>query len=538
MSDITTESKRRRLHATVLQTSQFTAMDEAISRILTELEEVCHSQPLPPPLSDSALFDLQSLLDNSLCTDEQEPIDRLYEDLSAKSLSPSSLVRAIASAMDEPSSRVSILASRVYLSLLLAPNAPVLTLFNPVGFLSFLMSLRRFLKRRPQAPPDQDDSNQKSNAPKRKRKSGVKSKGSRNYAQRQNLNGGCDDGEFDVRILYPLIERLEILMNLIHLDRFPDSLKSLIGTAIDIPVLALELCTNLSIYSKLTNLCSRILSATLRSEHGDLANTAAEVIKSLSPLILHHKDQARAFALGFVTVQIEKLARESDGVKSALVNLPRYFVHKAPEKSEPRGLAVDSIMEVVKVMEFKDQIGFVDYVVKMTRGKSNLRLLAVDLIPMLITSLSDPLAVDSESKLKDSWEFRCLVALVQRCSDAGAAIRARALSNLAHLVMFLSENDKNKALLKEVLGSEDRNCKANGSEIHALLRKRCVDEKAAVRKAALLLVTKCTPFLGGAMDGDMLKTLGIACSDPLVSIRKAAMSSLSEVNSFLISWVY
>ena len=74
------------------------------------------------------------------------------------------------------------------------------------------------------------------------------------------------------------------------------------------------------------------------SEDGDLSNTAVEVIKSLSPLILNHKDQARAFALEFVTIQIGKVAKESDGVKSALVNLPRYLVQKAPEKSEPRSL--------------------------------------------------------------------------------------------------------------------------------------------------------------------------------------------------------
>ncbi|XP_023006293.1 condensin-2 complex subunit D3 [Cucurbita maxima] len=526
-------------------------MEEAVSRILTELEEAryldgstnLHSQP-PPPLSDSALFDLQSLLDNSIGTDEQQPVVRLYEDLSAKSLSPSFLIRAIASAMDEPSPRISILASKVYLSLLLAPNAPVFTLFNPMDFLSFLRSMRRFLKQRPRTTPNQDDSNQESIAPKRKRKGGVKGKGLRNCAQRQSFNGEHHDGECDARVLYPVLERLGILMSLIHLDRFPDSLKSLVETVFDIPVLAREVCTNLSIYSKLTNLCSRILSATLRPEHGDLVSIAAEVIKSLSPLILHHKDQARAFALEFVTIQIANAAKESDGVKSALVNLPRYLVQKAPEKSEPRALAVDSIMEVVKVMEFKDQIGFVDYVVKMTRGKSNLRLLAIDLISTLIMSLSDPVAVDSESELKDSWRFGCLVALVQRCSDAGAAIRARALSNLAHLVVFLSDNDKNKALLKEVLGSGDRHCKKNGSEIHALLRKRCVDEKAAVRKAALFLVTKCTALLGGSMDGDMLKTVGIACSDPLVSIRKAAMSALSEAfrrfpdESVTVEWLH
>lgn len=505
-------------------------MEEAISRILTELEEFRHfdhSTTLHshPPLSQSALFDLQTLLDNSISTDEQQPLDRLYEDLSAKSLSPSSLTRAIASAMDESSTCVSVLASTVYLSLLLASNAPVFTLFNPMDFLSFLRCVRRFLKQRPQGQQDQDDSNKESSAPKRKRTAGFKGKGLRKRP-RQSSSGRYDDGELDARVLYPVLERLEILMSVIHLDRFPDSLKSLIETVIDIPVLALEICTNLSIYSKFTDFCSRILSAMLRPEDGDLSNTAVEVIKSLSPLILNHKDQARAFALEFVTIQIGKVAKESDGVKSALVNLPRYLVQKAPEKSEPRSLAVDSIMEVVKALELPDQIGFVDYAVKMTQGKSNLRLLAVDLISMLIMSLSDPMVIDSKIELKDSWVFGCLVALVQRCSDASAPIRARALTNLAHLVVFLSENDKNKALMKEILGPGD-------GEILGLLRKRCVDQKAAVRKAALFLVTKCTTVLGGAMDGDMLKTVGIACSDPLVSIRKAAMSALSEVNSYV-----
>ncbi|KAE8637385.1 hypothetical protein CSA_004478 [Cucumis sativus] len=516
-------------------------MEEAISRILTELEEFRHfdhSTTLHshPPLSQSALFDLQTLLDNSISTDEQQPLDRLYEDLSAKSLSPSSLTRAIASAMDESSTCVSVLASTVYLSLLLASNAPVFTLFNPMDFLSFLRCVRRFLKQRPQGQQDQDDSNKESSAPKRKRKAGFKGKGLRKRP-RQSSSGRYDDGELDARVLYPVLERLEILMSVIHLDRFPDSLKSLIETVIDIPVLALEICTNLSIYSKFTDFCSRILSAMLRPEDGDLSNTAVEVIKSLSPLILNHKDQARAFALEFVTIQIGKVAKESDGVKSALVNLPRYLVQKAPEKSEPRSLAVDSIMEVVKALELPDQIGFVDYAVKMTQGKSNLRLLAVDLISMLIMSLSDPMVIDSKIELKDSWVFGCLVALVQRCSDASAPIRARALTNLAHLVVFLSENDKNKALMKEILGPGD-------GEILGLLRKRCVDQKAAVRKAALFLVTKCTTVLGGAMDGDMLKTVGIACSDPLVSIRKAAMSALSEAfrrfpdGSVMVEWLH
>ena len=56
-----------------------------------------------------------------------------------------------------------------------------------------------------------------------------------------------------------------------------------------------------------------------------------------------------------------------------------------------------------------------------------------------------------------------------------------------------------------------------------------MDEKASVRKAALVLITKLTALPGGAFDADVVKAAGMACSYPLVSIRKAAISALSEV---------
>ena len=87
-------------------------------------------------------------------------------------------------------------------------------------------------------------------------------------------------------------------------------------------------------------------------------------------------------------------------------------------------------MEIVKTMEFEDQIGFVKYMVKMTQGKSHFRLLAVDLFPMLIMSLRNSLGINAGNEVKNSWGLNCLVALIQRYSDAIAGIRARALTNL------------------------------------------------------------------------------------------------------------
>lgn len=345
---------------------------------------------------------------------------------------------------------------------------------------------------------------------------------------------GFEGSEVDVRVLLLVLEKLVLVMGLIHLDRFPESVKSLVQTMSEVPVTALDSCGNSGQYSKLVNLCSRVLREVLKPEHGEPLATAAEVLKSLTSLVLMPKSQARTFALDFVLREMMNLARECDGVKKAFVNLPRYLVNKAPEKSEPRALAVESIMEVVRVMGFEDQIAFVKYVVNMSQGKSNLRLLAVDLILNLLISLKDPLGVNSELEVNEPWGIQCLEALVKRCDDVSAAIRARALSNLAQLVGFLSSDAKRSVVLKEFMGFVKVSDNNVEGRINDMLRRRCMDDKAAVRKAALLLVTNVTALLGGTIDEVVLKTMGMACSDPLISMRKAAMAALSEVILLLL----
>lgn len=214
----------------------------------------------------------------------------------------------------------------------------------------------------------------------RKRKGGGRGKASKNAARSSYNDDESEENQFDARGLSCVLERLDLVLGLVHLARFPDSLKSLIQAVAEIPVTALELCGNSSSYGKLISFCSRILREVLKTEHGDQASTAAEVLKSLTPLILLPKSQARTFALGFIRDVMMRAAKEAEGIKKAVVNFPRYLSQKAPEKSEPRALAVESIMDIVRALEFEDQVGFVEYIVKMTQGKAQLRLLAVDLV--------------------------------------------------------------------------------------------------------------------------------------------------------------
>ncbi|KAL2341770.1 hypothetical protein Fmac_009710 [Flemingia macrophylla] len=476
-------------------------MEETVSSVVSELEDL-RGNPQPPPLSEKTLTDLQLLLRHSLT-------ESLYDELASKNLSPSSLIPPVASAMDSSS----LLASDVFLSLLLSPNAPVFTLFTPISFLSFLRSLRRSCKAQSQPGPVQDAS--QAQPRKRKRAPRARAKDPQN-----------DDGSSspDPGLLLRVLEKLVRVMDFIHLDRFPETLKSLIQTVAELPATALHTCGSPAQYSKLLGLCSRVLDAVLEPEHGEPSATAAEVLKSLCPLALAAKSQARAFALGFVT----GLGAKCDGVRKALVSFPRYLAMKAPEKAEPRALAVDSIMEVVRVLEVEEQIAFVKYVVQMAHGKSNLRLLAVDLILNLVTSLKNPFGVDSESGVSEVWGVWCLEALVKRCSDVSGVIRARALSNLGQVVGFLARDERTSVVLREFMGFGKGGDGSVVGGMNDMLRKRCMDDKAAVRKAALLLVTNLTALLGGAIDEVVLKTMGLACSDPLISMRKAAIAALSE----------
>ncbi|PIA61371.1 hypothetical protein AQUCO_00300726v1 [Aquilegia coerulea] len=504
-------------------------MEEVYFRITSELETLNNLNDSSTPISESTLSDLQTLFDNALDADDTEDIDRLWDELASKNISPASLARHIASSMDSGSTHHTLLASQVYLSLLLSPNSPVLSLFNPIAFISILSSIRRFFKKK-QVGEEAGGSGSRGQVNNNKKKRGGGGGGGRGV--RRNARDGEDDeidtSRFDLRLLFPVIEKLESVLCRIHLDRFPDSLKSLIQTVSEVPIAALEFYDNSGSYNRLSDLCYQILIGVLKPEHGNETNTAVEVLRSLVPSILLLKSQARTSALRFVTHQMMVVAKGNDAVKKAIVYLPRYLVSKAPERSEPRAAAVESIMEIIRAMELQDRMGFVEYVIKMTQGKAHLRLLAVDLIPMLLMSLPDPLGLNVEDGGEDWWGLNCLKVMINRCSDLNAAIRARSLSNLAQAVEFLFGNVKGRDRLKEILGFENAGGRNLEGGLTGLLRKRCMDEKANVRKASLLLITKSTALLGTSVDGVLLKTMGIACSDPLVSIRKAAISALSE----------
>lgn len=507
-------------------------MDEIIARIVSNLETQV-------PISHSILTDLDTLFDYTLKTNDTIDLENFYNELSSRNLSLITLAAAISSAMDSGlSCSNSILASKVYLSLLLSPNSPVFTLFTPVAFLSLLRAIRLASKN----PSFGSKEGSVSRSPGRKKKGRRNVGGNKNRVENRNaVENEVEEGGYDVKDLLLLLDNLKMVMDLVHLDRFPDCLKSLVQTVCEIPTTAVENWGNMGNFRRLCELCSKVLCEALKPEHGNQGDTAAEVLKALALQILLSKSQVRSFCLDFVVNRMVGMAESCVDIKKAVANMPKYLVQKSPEKSEARALAVESIMEIVKVLDFDHQFGFADYVIKMSQGKGQFRLLSVDLIPVLIMLPNGPFGFDMVDAVENSWGLRLLEALIQRCSDLIAGIRAKALTNLAQVVMPLMrnvvplmKNDKSRTALKEVMGFGSEGM--NG--MNTILKQRCMDEKAAVRKAALLLTSKFTALSGGYFDEELLKTVGMACSDSLISIRKVAISGLSEVKLLYVLYCF
>ncbi|XP_020520612.1 condensin-2 complex subunit D3 isoform X2 [Amborella trichopoda] len=556
--------------------------------LLITLSEIENDQPQEGengqrgPISKNHIQDLQAIFSTSEAS--------LWEEVVSRNISLASLVRSLSTTMESPGT-IGLLASNLYLTILLSDGSPLYTLFNPVAFHSLLRSIRNSLKQSSQRFPSKPNSKKTQLRRKTKNAKRINDSEEDEALEPESQEKDGNPQGFDANILISVLENLDLVMHNLRLDGYFDSLKYLIEVVSELPMLACDFngfteenaatrggksrkVVSSSVpspppYESLCRLCYKIMERVLIQENGDRTLTSVEIFKMLARSILCQKSQVRVSALRFVINKV--IPTESDLIRKALISLPRYLAMKAPEKTEPRALAVESIIAIIKAMNTSEQMGFAGFVMKMTQGKPRLRMIAMDLIPSLLGSLPDPLGLKEDQNF---WGLRCLEALLHRCSDKVAGIRARALTNMANAIELLASDIRNRSRLQELLGfggmgrpnnlqekqeteegleAEARNAGllfgdlrpspfsgpgptpitpgVGCEDLNVLLRRRCVDEKAAVRKAALFLITKSTSLLGRIPDDVTLKTIGVACSDPLVSIRKAALSALSEVDA-------
>ncbi|CAN6329340.1 unnamed protein product [Urochloa humidicola] len=373
-------------------------------------------------------------------------------------------------------------AAVAYLLLLVAPASPLLTLFSPLPFLSLLLAIRKAASSAGAGAANPSSGSGGGGNP-RKRKN------QRNQPAPRAAPS----------LLPRALSLLADAAGRLPLRDHPDARRSLVDTAAELAAFD-------------------VLAAVLGSDYH--AEAVQDVIRALAPVVLSAtKSATRLAAVQFLVTKLVPLGAEvgEDVVRKAVGYLPRYMAVKAPDKAEARALAV----EVVRSLGAEDRDGFAGYVVAMSKGKAKGRLLAVDLVLAML-----PVLLPSDGEVCDleegSWGLKCFRMLVERCSDTVGGVRARALTNAAQALDLLSERGVEVDRLQEVMRIGDMG-------LGELLRRRCTDDKAAVRKAALVLITKAIGLVGRPIDESLLCAMGSACSDPLVSIRKAALAAISEV---------
>ncbi|CAN6356421.1 unnamed protein product [Urochloa humidicola] len=377
-------------------------------------------------------------------------------------------------------------AAVAYLRLLLAPVSPLLTLFSPLPFLSLLLAIRKAASSAGAGNPSSG------------------SGGGGNPRKRKNQRNQPAPAPRAAPSLLPrALSLLADAAGRLPLRDHPDARRSLVDTAAELAAFD-------------------VLAAVLGSDYH--AEAVQDVIRALAPVVLSAaKSTTRVAAVQFLVTKLVPLGAEvgEDVVSKAVGYLPRYLAVKAPDKAEARALAVEAIVEVVRSLGAEEREGFAGYVVAMSKGKAKGRLLAVDLVLAML-----PVLLPSDGEICDleegSWGLKCFRVLVERCSDSVGGVRARALTNAAQALDLLSERGVEVDRLQEVMRIGDMG-------LGELLRRRCTDDKAAVRKAALVLITKAIGLVGRPIDESLLCAMGSACSDPLVSIRKAALAAISEV---------
>jgi hypothetical protein len=367
---------------------------------------------------------------------------RLWEEAAAKGVPLGLVGQGLAGVMEKGGAK-GLTAADVFLGILLAPGCPIYSFFSPLAFLALTRCLRNSCRKSGEGVES------RASAERPRARKGQKKKGRRAEKDGNNNNDGDGDGDGDdfngfdegeagegqgqrggcgvsVEDLLGVLCRLEMVISVLQLKDYPESLKGLIELLVQIPHLICDLlgeeaeaCQRGAKGRKITaarssasppsvlSVCFRMMEKVLQPGHGDPAATGAALLKALSPSIMlvqvggstQQRTHIRQSALEFVTIKMRDM--KCQAVRRAVVAMPKYLSVKAPEKTDARAITVEAILMVVKALGSREQREFSKFVAKLSRGKPRFRLMAVDLAVALLGGLPDPLGLNREDLDED-----------------------------------------------------------------------------------------------------------------------------------------
>eukprot|EP00696_Hemimastix_kukwesjijk_P007360 gnl/Hemi2/1931_TR687_c1_g1_i2.p1 gnl/Hemi2/1931_TR687_c1_g1~~gnl/Hemi2/1931_TR687_c1_g1_i2.p1 ORF type:complete len:1247 (-),score=148.47 gnl/Hemi2/1931_TR687_c1_g1_i2:385-4125(-) len=195
--------------------------------------------------------------------------------------------------------------------------------------------------------------------------------------------------------------------------------------------------------------------------------------------------------------------------------LLQHMCVQVPDRTEYRDKAAQAIVLILKDCPAEQRERFVSFVALYSKNaKGGFRLFATDMVFQLLANFP------TDSALVE--------ILVRRCSDVSPTVRARALTNLA---TALSTPDLQE-VFRGVFRADTTEPEApQASGLRKMLRRRAMDEKPVVRKAALK-VYEYLYSLPGSNLADCLPDLTVfrdCAQDTGLVIRKQAITAVTSL---------
>ncbi|BDA42617.1 probable condensin complex subunit 1 at C-terminar half [Coccomyxa sp. Obi] len=195
----------------------------------------------------------------------------------------------------------------------------------------------------------------------------------------------------------------------------------------------------------------------------------------------------RSGIIGFAKAAISA----SDECRDAVAALARYVVLKAPDKADYRSCAVDCAIQLMADLPITDRNNFVIFTARLSRtAKVVHRMLAVELAPALIRSFADPFNPANAIMPLPQSEGPSGTPARNQFPGTPASSAATPASSLGISTATAGEQTESRGLLDTAATAapslaEDASPAPCGTICVALLLQRCSDKSAAVRAKAL-----------------------------------------------------
>ncbi|XP_075185200.1 LOW QUALITY PROTEIN: condensin-2 complex subunit D3 [Anomaloglossus baeobatrachus] len=311
----------------------------------------------------------------------------------------------------------------------------------------------------------------------------------------------------------------------------------------------------------LRRLFQRLLSVILMVKGGEGSHPT---LLNLTAPVTGARDQA----VRFVSFLVDELKEASFPVLHILL---QHICVKFPDKSDYRTSAAHALVKLLEKLPNPEYASFIDWLYKYSRNaKISYRVFALDVAIVLLELPERPpdasLPVEKIKLLQHKFLLHAMV--FSRCSDKAPTVRSKALSCLAHSLekntttvsegvtellqgsscrtisgaSVAAENTvngtegasahsrKTPGVMRTIEVTDDCDpMGADGRDTLAMLRLRAGDEKTNVRKSALQVLVNILKYNLIPCSSNDLSTLQDRCRDPAVSVRKQALTSLTEL---------